>query len=103
MRCRIPTRVAPTPKGRRSGGRTASRHSGTSCDTTCSHRDAHRVMHAVVTRVFAARPPYVARGVARHRRGRAGGGAVWLRLEAANAVADCKRARNSLPVVGVAM
>ena len=26
--------------------------------------------------------------------------AVWLRWEAANAVADCKRARNSLPVVG---
>src|SRR5262245_10377306 len=44
----------------------ASRHSGTSCDTTYSHRDAHRVMHAVVTGIFAARPPYVARSVARY-------------------------------------
>src|SRR5688572_6612681 len=78
----------------------ALRHSGTSCDTTCSLGDAHRVMHSVVTRYSTVRPLSDALETAATESFDAAAGRSGLRGETANAVADCNRARKTLPVVG---
>ena len=78
----------------------ASRRFGTSCDTTCSLRDVHRVMHAVVTRLSTMRPPFGARGEVRKLDAEFAMAQSDGTGEPAVAVADCNRARKTLPVEG---
>src|SRR5215218_5968490 len=91
------------PRARRSGGAMALRHSGTSCGITCSLRDVHRVMHTRVTRMSAARPLNNARGALGHDRAEHAAKRSDSNGDAAVAVADCERARKTLPVLANAM